>query len=406
MRTACLLLLCASLAVVLLSGCGGVSSTPAVPTAGIAVIDATDATTSAPIAVPASAVVGGVRGTITVAEGSVVLRDVPFGTATPPAQPCTVTAPGYVTFAEPIQISMTVVTFYTAVLQKADPNETGTVTGKITDEAGKPLTSALVKFSHIGPSETTEVKGYTDTAGVYNIGGIPIGVNTVTAEAPGFVTSSAQATVVQDAGGGTNAALDVSMISGDTRVDVAGTVVDAFNNNTLAGATVKFGDVATVQTNASGAFTVPSVLVGPYAVTVTLANYDELQQPVEVLPGMGRLRLAMTLAAPRPPDGPYNLAGTVTLNGRPDNSGVTVTAVSTASAQELGSVVTPASGAYTMFLPPGEYRITATSGTHSVRRTVIVPGGGRVLTGIDFVLTADAAAAQRATTMRVRSRRL
>lgn len=405
MRYGSLLLIVTLGMAALLAGCGGVPSS-SVPTAGVAVVSAIDADTNDALAVPATAIVGGVRGTITVAEGSVVLRNVPFGTATPPTQPCTVTASGYVTVAEPLQISMTVATFYTATMTKADLNDTGTVSGKITDTAGNPLVSALVKFTQVGVSGTSEVRGYTDSTGAYLIGGIPIGVNTVSAEASGFVTATAQATVVQDANSGVNPATDLSLVSGDTRVDVTGTVVDAFSGNTLAGATVKFGDVATVQTNANGAFTVSSVLVGPYAVTITLSGYDQLDQQVEVLPGMGTLRLAMTSSAPLPPSGPYNLAGKVTLNGASDNSGATVSAVSTATAQELGHVVTPASGEYRMFLIPGEYRVTVTYGSRSVRRTVVVPSGGRVLTGIDFVLSVDAASASgRAKALRLRARR-
>lgn len=400
-----LLVVLIAVAASLFAGCGGVDSTTEVPTAGIAVVDAIDADTSETLAVEATAMVGGVRGTIPTTEGSVVLREVPFGTATPPTQPLTVTAPGYVTFADQIQISMTVVTFFTATMQKADINETGTVRGTVTS-AGSPVVSALVKFIHLGPGSTTEVRGYTDKDGLYVIGGIPIGVNTVTAEAPGFVTSTTQATVVQDAGGGTNPNTDLTLISGSTRLDVAGNVVDAFSGNPLPGARVVFGDVATVVTNASGAFTITDVPVGPHMATVTLTGYDELQQQVDVLPGMGRLRLAMTTSAPAPPGGPYNLAGKVTLNGRPDNSGVTVTAISTASARELGREVTLASGEYTMFLPPGEYRVTATYETRSVRRTVIVPSGGRILRGIDFVLTADPAPAGSASTMQSRQRRL
>lgn len=381
--------LLALLLVVLLGGCGGL--TPDVPgpaTAAIAVIDAVDGNTNDTIAVEATAVVGGVRGTITVAEGSVVLRDVPFGTGTPPSQPCTVTAPGYVTFAEPIQISLTMVTFYTATLAVADPKETGTVAGTIIDEAGKPIVSALVKFTQVGPGGTTEVRGYTDQDGVYKIGGIAIGVNTVTAEASGFVTGSTRATVVQD-DGGTNAPVDLSLISGNTKLDVAGTVVNAFNEKPLTGATVQFGDVATVTTDATGSFGLSGVAVGIYPVVITLTGYDKIQQDVEVLPGMGRLRFGMTSSAPDPPAEPHNLQGTVTLNGAANNAGVTVTAVAVASARELGRVITPASGQYTMFLPPGTYRLTATFGSKSVPRTVVVPGGGRSVFGIDFVLTVD-----------------
>ena len=84
---------------------------------------ALDATTTKALTVDAVAILGGVRGIITATgaspEYSVVLRNVPFGTATPPSQPCTVTAPGYVTFADQIQISLTVATFFTATFLTA-----------------------------------------------------------------------------------------------------------------------------------------------------------------------------------------------------------------------------------------------------------------------------------------------
>jgi len=372
----------------LLSGCAGLPTVPDTPTAAIGVIDAIDATTNETIAVDATAILGGVRGTITVAEGSVVLRNVPFGTGTPPVQPLTVTAPGYVTFAEPIQISVTVVTFFTAELQPADPAETGTVRGTVTSDGGLPVTSALVKFAHVAPGGVTEVRGYTDNQGQYVIGGIPIGTATVTAEATGFVTSEPmQATVVQDADGGVSPDVNVALVPGSTRVGVNGIVVDTFTDVPLAGAQVQFGAVANVVADAGGLFGIPSVLVGAYDVTVTATGYDEFTQTVNVLPGMARLRFALTPSAPSPPGGPYNLQGTVTLNGAADNSGAVVTAVDTTAGVTWATVTTEASGEYTMFLPPGEYRITAAAGGSSVRRTVTVPSGGRVLRGVDFVLT-------------------
>lgn len=387
-RLAVLLLasLCATLAL-LLAGCGGVPEGNGEATAAIAVIDAIDADTEEAITVEATAVCGGVRGTITVEEGSVVLRDVPFGTETDPTQPLTVTAPGYVTFAERIEISTTVATFYTVTLEPADLANTGTVTGTITDSGGTPVTSALVKFTQVTVGGTTEVSGYTDSQGVYKIGGIPTGVNTMTAEASGCITGSQQVTVVQDAGGGINADSSLALISGSTTIAVSGLVTDAFDATPLPGATVVFGDFATVTTNASGAFSLANVPVGTYSVTITLTGYDKAEETVEVLPGMGIVRFALTTTAPEPPTGPYNLQGTVTLNGAADNSGASVTATSISTAQDVASVTTPASGLYTMFLPAGSYRLTVAYGGRSVRRTVVVPGGGRVLTGIDFVLT-------------------
>lgn len=372
-----------------LGGCGGLPpSGPTQATAAVAVIDAQDATTNAAITVDATAICGGVRGTITTDQGSVVLRDIPFGTGTPPNQPLTVTAPGYVTFAEPIQISTTVVTFYTAILQPASLDTTGTVKGQITDSStGDPITSALVKFSHTDATGTTEVQGYTDNSGNYIIGGIPIGINNVSAAADGYATAVDSMNVVQDSNGGQNSDKNLSLLPGSTKVDVTGVVVDAFNQNPLTGAQVTLGSQPAVTTDANGKFSIPSVPIGSQALKVTLSGYDDYTDQVNVLPTMGALRIAMTTTAPQPPSGPYNLQGTVTLNGRPDNSGATVTAVDVNSGQQLGQVVTPASGEYTMFLPPSTYRITATYGTQSVHRTQIVLGGGRITTGVDFIMT-------------------
>ncbi len=371
----------------LLCGCGGLPETPETPTAAIAVIEAVDATTNKPLTVPAVVILGGVRGVIDPAEGSVVLRNVPFGTGTPPTQPLTVTAPGYVTFAELIQISMTVVTFYTASLQPADPAETGTVQGKITSTTGEPIVSALVKFIQTGPGGVREVRGYTDNQGEFIIGGIPIGLNTVTVEAAGFVTASTHITVIQDAGGGQTPAVNISLLPGTTQVDVIGQVVNSFTEAPVAGARVQFGERGVFTTNAQGIFRIAGVTVGTYEVTVTAEGYDELTQQVQVLPGMGQLRLALTPAAPLPPGEPYNVRGTVTLLGAPDNSGAEVTAVDTTTGLTWARVITPPSGEYKLFLPPGEYRLVVTYGAATVRRTITVPGGGRILTGIDFVLT-------------------
>lgn len=384
----CLAAICGAI-IAGLSGCGGIGpEVPPAPTAAIAVIDAVDAETKEPIAVEAIAICGGVRGTITPAEGSVVLRDVPFGTGTPPVQPLTVTAPGYVTFAELIQISMTVVTFYTVELQPADPELTGTVSGKVTDSAtGAPIVSALVRFAHTDVTGTTEVRGYTDAEGGFVVGGIPIGVSRLSAEAPNYVTATDTINVVQDSGGSQNPVVTLKLLPGSTVIDVSGTVVDAFTNAPLSGVRVTLGTSSPVLTDTTGEFAFTGVTVGSQELHASLSGYDDYTAVVEVLPGMARLRVAMTPSAPQPPESPFNVQGTVTLIGATDNSGAVVVAVELATGREWARCTTPASGNYTMFIPPGEYRLTASYGDRSVRRTVTVPGGGRVLSGIDFVLT-------------------
>lgn len=372
-----------------LSGCGGIGpEVPPAPTAAVAVIDAVDAETKEPLAVDAIAICGGVRGTITPAEGSVVLRDVPFGTGTPPVQPLTVTAPGYVTFAELIQINTTVVTFYTVELQPADPELTGTVSGKVVDsKTGAPIVSALVRFAHTDVTGTTEVRGYTDAQGAFIVGGIPIGVSRLTVEAPNYVTTTDSINVVQDSGGSQNPVVTVKLLPGSTVIDVSGTVVDAFTNAPLSGVRVTLGTSSPVLTDTTGEFAFTGVTVGSQELHASLSGYDDYTAVVEVLPGMARLRVAMTPSAPQPPETPFNVRGTVTLIGAADNSGAVVVAVELSNGREWARCTTPASGNYTMFIPPGEYRLTASYGDRSVRRTVTVPGGGRVLSDVDFVLT-------------------
>ena len=377
-------------AAVLLGGCGGIG--PEVPDeakAAIVVVDAVDADTKELLKIEATAVCGGVKGTISVQEGSVVLRNVPFGSGTPPTQPLTVSAPGYVTYAEAITLSTTVVTFYTATMRPADLDKTGTVKGKITDsDTGRPIGSALVKFIQMDAGGTREVRGYTDNNGQYIIGGIPIGSNVVSAEREGYMNAETRVNVVQDSSG-ENADVDLQLLPGTTTVTVSGTIRDAFTQVLLEGAEVTIGSRPPVLSDANGEFTVTDVSVGSQRLTVSLDKYDLIDQVIQVLPGMGRLRLGMTPAAPDPPGTPYNLAGTVTLVGPDDSAGAEVSAVDIQTAREMARVITPASGEYYMFVPPGEYRLTVTYGSRTITRTVTVPGGGRVLEGVDFVLTAS-----------------
>jgi hypothetical protein len=201
------------------------------------------------------------------------------------------------------------------------------------------------------------------------------------------VTQTVTTNVVQDAAGGSNSLLDAQLLPGSTTVDVSGTVWDAFTQQPLAGAQVVLGDKPATLTTAAGEFAVAAVAVGAQTLKVSLSTYDDYSAEVNILPGMARLRVGLTPSAPSPPPSPYNLQGTVTLNGRlpdNDNSGATVTASDLNTGREWGRVTTPTSGEYTMFLPPGQYRVTASFDTHAVPLTVTVPGGGRVLTGVDF----------------------
>lgn len=372
-----------------LAGCGGFGEdAPAEPTAAIVVVGVIDKETQDFLQVPASVVVGGVRGTATVAEGSVVLRNVPFGTGTPPTQPMTVTARGYVTEAYPVQISVTTVTFATAEMTQADLTKTGIVEGHVRDAAsGAPLTSAAVYFEYqpIG-AEAVVVKGYTDSDGYYIIGGIPIGRVEATAAVSGYLTDSVVTNVSQAAAADQPQRLDFDLVSGETRIPVSGRVVNVATQQPIAGAEVTLSDLAAVQTDANGNFTVAQVFVGQQDLLVKAAGFDDYRQKIEVSPGMGPLLIQMNEAGDQPPPSPYTIRGKVTLLGAPDDARAEVEVFDTINGLVAAETLTDAEGNYSVFVPPSTYQITVRYGGQSISRTVTLAGGGQKLSDINFTL--------------------
>ena len=381
---------CAAVGVVLLWGCSGVGDdVPVDPTSAIVVVGVIDAETEDFLEVAATAVIGGVRETVTVAEGSAVLRGIPFGTGTPPTQPLTVTARGYVTESYPIQISVTAATFETVTMTPADPSTTGVVDGYVTnEETGKGLISALVSFEHTQPGgETVVVKGHTDKEGYYIIGGMPIGRNEVTVAADGYLTTGTVVNVIQAEGATEPQRADFALVGGETKITVSGRVVDVFTQQPIVGAEVTVDEMEPVHSDAAGAFSVPDVFVGERTVVVKAPGYDDYRQNVDVLPTMGSLLIQMNEEADRPPPAPFTIRGTVELVGAENNAGAMVEVFDVNSASVAAETFTNVEGGYSVFVPPGTYEITVSYEGHSISRTVTLPGGGQRLEGIDFTLT-------------------
>ncbi len=389
-RIGCLTAVCAALCLALLCGCGGVGdSVPVDPTSAIVVVGVIDAETEDFLEVEATAVVGGVRETVTVAEGSAVVRGIPFGTGTPPTQPLTVTARGYVTESYPIQISVTAATFETVTMTPANPSTTGIVEGYVRNDAtGERLISALVSFEHTQPGgEIVIVKGHTDNDGCYIIGGMPIGRVEVTVAADGYLTTETVMNVIQAEGAVEPQQADFTLVGGETKIAVSGRVVDVFTQQPIAGAEVTIGDLEPVHSDADGAFSVPDVFVGERAVVVKAPGYDDYRENVEVMPGMGSLLIQMNEEADRPPPGPYTIRGTVELVGAENNAGARVEVFDVNNALVAAVTFTDIEGGYSVFVPPGTYEITVSYEGHSIRRMVTLPGAGQKLEGIDFTLT-------------------
>ncbi|MEA3403643.1 MAG: carboxypeptidase regulatory-like domain-containing protein [Armatimonadota bacterium] len=369
-------------------GCGGLPPMEEGQGQGAVVVMVVEEETNEPLEVPATVIVGGVRGTLKPSDEQLVLRDVPLGTGTPPTQPMTVTAAGYVTRTQQVQLSITTATWVTATVQAADTAITGTVSGTVSDvETEEPVVNAFVQFT---PPDAAEplVAGYTDNDGAFIIGGIPEGERQVTVEAGGYLPRSEVVKITAD-DDGENEPLEVTLVAGDTTVTVTGVVVDVLTRQPIADAEVSIAELDPVTTGADGRFEVADVPVGDQPAKATAQGYEEFAGTVTVLPGMGDLVIELFERAEDPPGAPFTLAGTVTLSGAPDNSGAQVTAVDIDAALAADSQVTGPSGRYELFVPPGRYEVRVVVGERSLAREVTVPPGGVVVDGIDFVLTVE-----------------
>lgn len=379
-------ILAALCAVALIVGCGGLPPVDEQESTGSVVVMVVEEETNQPLSAPATVIVGGVRGTLKPSEEQLVLRDVPIGTGTPPTQPMTTTAQGYVTATRQVQLNVTTATWVTETLVAADTATTGTVSGTVTDmDTAEPIANAFAQFTPPGEDEPM-VAGYTDADGEFVVGGIPSGRRRLTVQASGYLAHERPVTITAD-DAGENDPLQVELIGGDTTVDLRGTAVDVLTRDPIAGAEVTLGERDPVTTDADGAFTVPEVSVGEQPVVVVADGYERLERTISVLPGMDAVVLEMFEQAVDPPGGPFTLAGNVTLSGRPDSAGAEVTAVDLDSSEEPDSAVTDESGRYELFVPPGRYEVRVTFGERSLSRQVTVPEGGVVVDGVDFVLT-------------------
>lgn len=367
-------------------GCGGISESggEASQTTTV-VVETLKAGTDELLDVPAEIVVGGVWGQTDVEQGWAIIQGVPLGDKEPPEQPLTVTAPGWITVSRMIGLSSYSYTPVTVEMEEADPQETATVQGTVTGiDTGEPLTNVLVVFASSGEGGT--VSGFTARDGHYKIGGIPAGPVEATAQAVGYLEQTKQATLSPDAVG-SNPPVDFALLGGNTRVTVTGQVMQVGLEIPIPAAQVTIDSLPPVTTDISGEFTVDDVLVGRQVVTVTATGFDEKQEEVEIVPGMAPLLIFLAPTSPEPPGKPYTITGQVTLLGKADNAGATVTAQDNSSGEILATDVTDTEGNYYLFVPPGSYRIAVEYGAHSLGRDVLLLGGGRVLTGIDFTLS-------------------
>jgi hypothetical protein len=146
-----------------------------------------------------------------------------------------------------------------------------------------------------------------------------------------------------------------------------GRVVRADTLAELAGARVRISGQVTT-TAADGTFTLSGLPVGLGGMMevglITAANFED--KPVRIDPPLGASPpdndLGDILVAPPVggiPGGPTTIRGTVSLQGRTNFAGTTVTLLNKSNGQTLGTQVTAADGRYGFWVPVGQYQVKA-----------------------------------------------
>ena len=245
----------------------------------------------------------------------------------------------------------------------------GTLAGTVTDSgSGAAVAGATVSYSGTGPAGPVSGSATTDGSGHYSVAGIAVTSYSMTAQAGGYQSQSATATV----GGGSMTTQNFALTTQATRL--SGTVTDASTSNPIAGATVSAGTGSAV-TDASGAYTIDGLAPGTYTATATASGYAS--QSASVTLTAGSTTTQNFALAPNP----GTITGTVTDAGSAAPiAGATVS-------YSGGSTTTNGSGAYTLAnVAEGSYSVTASATGYASQSRTVTVGPGATATQ-NFALT-------------------
>lgn len=127
---------------------------------------------------------------------------------------------------------------------------TGTITGLVTDTNGNPISGATVTAGGF-------VTSTTNASGSYTLNSVPAGLVYVTASKPGFTVVSHLVDLVSGSTATRNFTLEASTGTGT----LSGLVTDALNGNPIEGALVSIAGLS-ATTNASGNYTITNIPAG------------------------------------------------------------------------------------------------------------------------------------------------
>jgi hypothetical protein len=227
----------------------------------------------------------------------------------------------------------------------------GTITGKVTNTAGAPISGASVSSGGNG--------AITGSDGGYTLQ-VPGGTSTVTAALAGYQSASESVTVT--AGQSTQAAtLQIAPVSPG---NITGSVVNGSGTG-LSGASVAAGGLTTT-TAADGSYALNNLPAGSTTIKASLTGFQSGSATVTVVAATTTAAPAITLVS-----GSGSITGSVKTTAGAAIAGASV-------GFGGGTATTDANGNYTLNgVPVGTVQLVASaSGFKSVTQSVTVTGGG------------------------------
>ncbi len=306
-------------------------------------------------ALSGATVTAGGLNTLTAADGTYALNNLPAGSTT-----ITASLTGF----QNGSANVTVVAGTTTPAPTITlTSSSGTITGTVKSSSGAVISGASVGF---GGGTTT-----TNASGVYTLTGVPVGTVQIVASASGFQSATQNVTVTS----GNTSTANFTLSPAGAAGSITGKITNASNGAILSGATVSWSG-GTTTTNTSGIYTLANVTAGTQNVTASKTGYLPRTLPVTVTGGQtATLNIAIATAGKITakvvaPNGAVVSGATVTIKG-----GVIATTVTGATAT---------TGLFTTnWIPIGTYTVTISKTGHTTQtKTATVSSG--VTTTITF----------------------
>ena len=161
-------------------------------------------------------------------------------------------------------------------------DDSGTVTGKISDVSGNPVTGAVCSITTNDVSTRDTYSDVTDNDGVFYIPGVPPGRWNLTITASGYQPKTVSTTV--NSGETTDIPESETQISPSGKGIVEGTATDAANGSLLEGVTISAtGASGSAVSAADGTYSLADVTSGAQTITAMRSGYVDYSSSVTVV---------------------------------------------------------------------------------------------------------------------------